>query len=204
MSSGLVGGLPNCRGSLTEGDSFPISSGQLHLVYVDAKRSAESIAAIYRSQFRMPVSTIRPFTFIGPYQSLDRPWALNSFLGDALKGRDIRIHGDGSARRSYLYGSDVAWWTLAVLVNGVDGAIYNMGSSEPIDHMELAQLICKIINPKSGITTNLVPNKQGQNDDFYPNINHTQNVLGVIQTRSLEQAINRTCLWFSSAVIRND
>ena len=203
VSSGLVSGTPNRPGPLSEGDSFSIPSGQLHFAYVDAKRSAESIAAIYRSQFRIPVCTIRPFTFIGPYQSLDRPWAVNSFLGDALTGRDIRIHGDGSARRSYLYGSDAAWWTLAVLVNGVDGAIYNVGSSEVIGHMELAQLICEKMTSKSGIASNTAPTKQAQRDELYPNVTHTQSALGVIQTRSLEQAIDRTWRWFSSSIICN-
>ena len=198
VSSGLVGGVPNRLGSLSEEDSFPIPSGQLHLAYVDAKRSAESIAAIYRSQTRMPISTIRPFTFIGPYQSLDRPWAVNSFMGDALIGRDIRIHGDGSARRSYLYGSDAAWWTLSALVNGVNGAIYNVGSPEAIGHMELAQMICKKISPKSGIATNTAPTKQGKKDELYPDVTHTQKGLGVTLTCGLEQAIDKTWRWFSS------
>ena len=198
VSSGLVSGKPDRPGSLSEDDSFPIPAGQLHLAYVDAKRSAESIATIYRSQFRMPISTIRPFTFIGPYQSLDRPWALNSFLGDALTGRDIRIHGDGSACRSYLYGSDAAWWTLAALVNGADGGVYNVGSPEAITHIELAQLICKKITPRPSIATNAAPTNQGQYDDLYPSVAHIQSALGIIQTCTLEQAINKTWRWFSA------
>ena len=199
VSSGLVGGVPNHPGALSETDYFVIPSGHLHLVYVDAKRAAESIAAIYRSQFRMPVSTIRPFTFAGPYQSLDRPWAINSFLGDALMGRDIRIHGDGSARRSYLYGSDAAWWTLAALVNGTDGEVYNVGSPEAISHIELAQLISEKISPKPSIAVNTAPSKQWQYDELYPSVTHTQSALGVVETRTLEQAIDKTWRWFSVA-----
>jgi dTDP-glucose 4,6-dehydratase len=199
VSSGLVNGVPNRLGALSETDYFPIPSGQLYLVYVDSKRSAEAIAAIYRSQFRMPVSTIRPFTFTGPFQSLNRPWAINSFLGDAIMGRDIRIHGDGSARRSYLYGADAAWWTLAALVNGTDGAIYNVGSPEIISHIELAQLICEKINPKPGIVVNTVPYKpEKRNDELYPNVSNTQSILGVMQTCMLEQAIDKTWRWFSA------
>ena len=199
VSSGLVGGVPNHPGALSETDYFVIPSGHLHLVYVDAKRAAESIAAIYRSQFRMPVSTIGPFTFAGPYQSLDRPWAINSFLGDALMGRDIRIHGDGSARRSYLYGSDAAWWTLAALVNGTDGEVYNVGSPEAISHIELAQLISEKISPKPSIAVNTAPSKQWQYDELYPSVTHTQSALGVVETRTLEQAIDKTWRWFSVA-----
>jgi dTDP-glucose 4,6-dehydratase len=198
VSSGLVNGAPIQPGALSENDCFAIPSGQLHLVYVDAKRSAESIAAVYRSQLRMPISTIRPFTFAGPYQALDRPWAINSFLGDAMMGRDIRIHGDGTARRSYLYGSDAAWWTLVALVKGTNGGIYNVGSPVAVSHIDLAKLICEKISPKLGVVVNTVPSKQGQQDELYPNLSNTQKCLGVEQTCALESAIDKTWRWFSA------
>jgi dTDP-glucose 4,6-dehydratase len=198
VSSGLVGGASKQPGALSENDCFAIPSGQLHSVYVDAKRSAESIASVYRSQFRMPISTIRPFTFAGPYQALDLPWAINSFLGDALMGRDIRIYGDGSNRRSYLYGSDAAWWVLVALVNGVDGAIYNLGCSDSISHIELARLICEKTIPKLKIVVNVAPHREGHLDEFYPNLVNTQNNLKVRQTRTLDQIIDKTWRWFSS------
>jgi dTDP-glucose 4,6-dehydratase len=200
VSSALVNGMPNRPGALSENEYFAVPSGQLHLVYVDAKRSAESIAAAYRSQFRMPITTIRPFTFVGPYQPLDRPWAINSFLSDALMNRDIRIHGDGAVRRSYLYGSDAAWWTLVALVKGADGAVFNVGSSEPISHIDLAQLICKKITPKSHIAINTVSSVANGLDELYPDLANIQRCLGVTQTCSLEQAIDKTWRWHSSAL----
>lgn len=198
VSSCLVSGTPNRPGALTETDYFPTPCGQLHTVYVEAKRAAENLAAIYRSQFRMPVSTIRPFTFAGPCQELDRPWALNNFLRDVLTGSDIRIHGDGQARRSYMYGSDAAWWTLAALVNGSDGATYNVGSPTAVTHLELVKLIGEHASPKPRVVLNTVPSKQGQ-DDLYPDVTFTQKNLGVTQTCSLEQTVDKTWRWFSSA-----
>jgi len=199
VSSCLVSGPPNRPGALVETDYFPIPCGQPHTVYVDAKRAAESLAAIYRSQFRMPISTIRPFTFAGPYQELDRPWALNNFLRDVLTKGDIRIHGDGSARRSYLYGSDAAWWTLAALVNGVDGGTYNVGSPTAVSHLELVKLIGEYVSPKPRVLLNTAPSKVRQ-DDLYPDITHTQKSLGVTQTCSLAQAVDKTWRWNSGAV----
>ena len=197
VSSCLVNGVPNSPEGLKEENSFPTPAGQLHSIYADAKRSAESIAAIYRSQFRMPICTIRPFTFTGPYQTLNRPWTINTFLVDALKKRDIRIHGDGSTRRSYLYGSDAAWWTLAALINGSDGKVYNLGSSIAISHMELANLISAKNSPRPNIVINTMPSNHRQHHDLYPNINFTQDELRVIQTCNLEQAIDKTWRWFS-------
>jgi nucleoside-diphosphate-sugar epimerase len=199
VSSCLVSGTPDRPGPLSEAEYFPMPSGQLHAVYAEAKRAAESLAAIYRSQFRMPISTVRPFTFAGPYQELDRPWALNNFLRDVLTGSDIRIHGDGSARRSYLYGSDAAWWTLAALVNGKDGASYNIGSSTAVTHLELVKLIGNHTKAKPHAVLNTAPSKQAKQDDLYPDTSLTQKCLGVAQSCTLEQAVAKTCRWFGVA-----
>jgi nucleoside-diphosphate-sugar epimerase len=198
VSSCLVSGTPTRAGALAEADYFPLPCGQLHAVYAEAKRAAENLAAIYRSQFRMPVSTIRPFTFAGPYQALDRPWALNNFLRDVLAGSDVRIHGDGTARRSYLYGSDAAWWTLAALVNGVDGATYNIGSPTPVTHLELVELIGQKSPSKPRLVLNTVPFRRGGQDDLFPDTCFTQQSLGVVQTCSLEQTVSKVWQWFST------
>jgi nucleoside-diphosphate-sugar epimerase len=198
VSSCLVSGAPTRPGALKETDYFPIPSGQLHMVYVEAKRAAENLAAIYRSQFRMPVSTIRPFTFTGPYQELDRPWAINSFLRDVLTGGAIRIHGDGNARRSYLYGSDAAWWALAALVNGRDGEVYNVGSASAVTHLELVKLIGERVSPKPRVVLNTLPSRQTHQDDLFPDTSATEQRLGVTQTCALEQAIDKTWRWFSA------
>jgi nucleoside-diphosphate-sugar epimerase len=198
VSSCLISGVPSRSGALAETDYFPMPCGQLHTVYAEAKRAAENLATIYRSQFRLPVSTIRPFTFAGPYQALDRPWALNNFLRDVLTGSDVRIHGDGTARRSYLYGSDAACWTLAALVNGVDGATYNIGSPTPVTHLELVTLLRDRVSPNARVVLNTVQSKLGSQDDLFPDTTHTQKSLGVTQTCTLEQVIDKTWRWLNS------
>jgi nucleoside-diphosphate-sugar epimerase len=197
VSSCMVAGVPQRPGALSETDSFPIPAGALHCVYTDAKRAAESVAAIYRSQFRLPISTVRPFTLTGAYQELDRPWAINNFLRDVLTGSEIRIHGDGSARRSYLYGSDAAWWTLAALVGGADGEVYNLGSAKAVSHLELVGLIGERVLPRPRYALNTSPARRQMQDDLYPDISATVRRLGVAQTCTLEQTIDKTYRWFA-------
>lgn len=197
VSSCLVNGTPNRAGALKESDCFPIQAGELHTVYREAKRAAESLCSVFRSQFRLSVTTVRPFTFVGPYQELDRPWAINNFMLDAIHGESIRIHGDGSARRSYLYGSDAAWWTLAALVNGGDGQVYNLGSDRPIAHVELAKMISDLMSSKSQSVIEKPVTIQKPPDDLYPDASNIQKMLGVMQTCTLEQAINKTFRWYS-------
>ena len=178
VSSCLVAGTPTRPGPLSEMDYFPIPAGALHSVYTDAKRSAESLAAIYRSQFRLPISTVRLFTLSGAYQELDRPWAMNSFFHDVLTGREMRIHGDGSARRSYLYGSDAAWGVLAALVRGVDGEVYNLGSGHAVSHLELATLIAQRVGTQARFALNTSPGRTPALDDLFPDVTATEARLG--------------------------
>lgn len=197
LSSSLVSGMPDRTGALAETDNFPLPAGQLHNVYRDAKHAAESLCATYRSQFRLPVSTLRPFTFLGPYQGLDRPWAINNFMRDMLLGTEIRMHSDGSARRSYLYGSDAAWWTLAALVRGVDGQVYNLGSSNPVSHLELIKLLEKVANKQAKCVFSNSSDGAVKQDDLYPELSHSRKSLDVEQTCSLEQALVKTYRWYS-------
>lgn len=199
VSSCLVAGTPQRPGQLTESDCFPIPAGQLYNVYIDSKRAAESLAAIYRSQFRLPISTVRPFTLTGAYQELDRPWAINNFMRDALTGCDIRIHGDGTARRSYLYGGDAAWWTMVVLVSGADGEVYNLGSAHPVSHLELVKLIGDRGSSKLQLLLNTIPGRQLRQDDLFPETDNIQRRLGVVQTCSLEQTVDKAYRWFTWA-----
>lgn len=196
ISSCLVNGKSNSTLPLNETDSFAFPAGQLHSVYADAKRTSESIATIYRNQFRLPITTVRPFTFSGPYQQLDAPWAINTFINDAIRSDVIRIHGDGSVVRSYMYGSDAALQILLLLVSGTDGGIYNLGGAVPITHFELAKLISKISPSKPRVEINTDSKFLVKNDCLYPDLKNINNVLGFNKVHSIEHMIERSLEWF--------
>lgn len=181
ISSGLV-------------ERAPPDAGKIHAVYADAKRAAETVCAIYRSQHRLPVSTLRPFTFIGPYQELDRPWAVNNFIRDALSGHEIRLHGEGNIKRSYLYGSDAAWWTLSSLIHAGDGRHYHLGSAEAITHQSLAEAVAAKVAPAPDIVLRTMPSQQ-HHHDFLPDLTATLRELQVTQTCLLDNALTRTIDW---------
>ena len=198
VSSCLVAGTPQRPGPLAENDVFPLAAGQPHTVYAEGKRAAETAAAIYRSQYRLPVSTVRPFTLTGAYQQLDRPWAINNFLRDTLTSGEIRIHGDGSARRSYLYGADAAWWTLVALIKGQDGEAYNLGSATAVSHNDLVRLIGERAANRPRVAHNTAPQRQQHVDDLFPDLALTQRRLGVQETLTLPQVVDKTYRWFAT------
>lgn len=195
LSSGLVLGADLPRRALAETDIGALDFTRFHNLYAEARRAAESLACAYAGQYRIPVSTGRAFTFLGPYQPLEAPWALNNFMRDALTGNDIRIHGDGASRRSYLYGSDVAAWLLMALVDGSDGAIYNIGGDMPVTHAQAAAWVAARANPSPALLYKSQLGSVGRNQDFYPDVSHTMRALGVRAAFDVPSAIDRSMRW---------
>jgi dTDP-glucose 4,6-dehydratase len=166
-------------------------------VYPEAKRVAETWCAVFRSQWRLPLVTVRPFAFIGPYLSLDRPWAVTNFLRDSLLGGPVRIAGDGETVRSYLYGSDMASWLIALLGRGEIGCIYNVGSPHAVTVRQLAELIvrCHPVPPR--IVTNVASQQSHCRSRFVPDVRRAMKLTGLNVTVDLPTAVERTLRWHS-------
>lgn len=195
LSSGLVLGTDLPQRPLGEKDLGVLDFTRFHNLYAEARRCAESLACVFAGQYRVPLSTARAFTFLGPYQTIDAPWAINNFIRDALAGQEIRIHGDGGTRRSYLYGSDVAAWLLKVLVDGRDGEAYNIGGSVPVTHGEAAGHVAALTLPTPSLVYKSRPGESGRKHDFYPDVQHSMQALGVRDNVGIGLAIERSMQW---------
>jgi len=196
ISSGLVyGPQPWDVPGISESMYGPLDCSDFNSAYPESKRVAETICAIYRNQHRLPIVNARPFAFIGPYQSLDRPWAVNNFIRDGLLGGPIRIQGDGLTVRSYMYPSDMAWWLLNFLARGEVGRSYNMGSPEPTTLLNLAEMIASNLPNTPKIISGLSKDKSLHSSRFVPNVELASGSLGLGITVDLRTAINRTILW---------
>jgi nucleoside-diphosphate-sugar epimerase len=195
LSSGLVGGTPsdsaNGLSETTKGAPSPDAS----FIYPNAKRFAETLCSAARVQSRIPVLVARPFSFIGPYQSLDTPWAQTTFLSDALRGHQIRVKGDGQVVRSYLYGSDAAYWFLRILTFGQSGDVVNVGSSNAISLEDLAKEVAKSFEPSPEIVFNTAPRSIGRLLKLLPDTRHAQNEYGLIMFTPLDEAVRLTAEW---------
>ena len=195
VSSGLVYGAKPIGAEATGEHAFGgIDSGSLGNVYAEAKRMAETISAAYRSQHRLPIVTVRPFSFLGPYQSLDRPWAINNFVRDALHGGPVRIQGDGQTMRGYMYGADFAWWVLNILVRGQAGKAYNVGSPYGINLLDLASKIAGLIPSQPRISTGLF-SEGAPRTSFIPDTSSVTSDFGLRQAFELPEALRRTIEW---------
>jgi len=196
ISSGLVyGAQPSNIEFLPENYVGAPKCSTVSSAYAEAKRYAETLCSAARSQARTPIVTARPFAFIGPYQSLEAPWAINNFIHDALRGNTIRVLGDGNTVRSYLYASDMAFWLLRILTQGNSGEIYNVGSPEAISLRNLAEMIAQQIKLKPDIQLQTSSATHIPVSRFVPDISKIKNKLKLEVTVSLHEAVKRTIIW---------
>jgi UDP-glucuronate decarboxylase len=100
-------------------------------VYAEAKRYGEALALAYHRQRGVPVKIVRPFQVFGPGVRADDGRALPDFLAAAAAGRPLPLRSTGVAARTFMYVADatVAFWQVLLL--GLPGSVYNVGSPGP-------------------------------------------------------------------------
>ena len=82
-------------------------------VYDEAKRFAEAITMAYHRYHGIETRIVRIFNTYGPRMRLDDGRALPAFVGQALRGEDITVFGNGSQTRSFCYVSGI-WLTVFI------------------------------------------------------------------------------------------
>lgn len=168
-------------------------------VYTEAKSYSEALCAAYRTQSRLPIVVTRPFTFLGPFQPLDAPWAANNFLHAALKGQPLKLLGGGETARAYLYGSDMAVLALHQLVGGKSGETYDLGGTEPLSLIALAQTVVA----KAGRPLEIRVNTAGRDTGaarLVPDMAKSVKAFGWHPAFSPADAVARTLEWHSPTV----
>jgi len=201
VSSGLVyGPQPLSMERISENCSSGFACDNANAIYAESKRFSESFATSFVSEAKLPLVIVRPFAFVGPYQSMELPWAVTDFIRDSLAGRPIKIMGDGSTVRSIMYASDYAYWTLAALARGQTRHTYNIGSPEPVDLLSLARMITQHFSPAPEILTK-VGQYGHETTRLVPCVDKAKRELGVELTVPLADAIQKTINWHRTSEI---
>jgi nucleoside-diphosphate-sugar epimerase len=163
-------------------------------VYAEGKRTAELLCALYQSG-SLDCKIARCWAFCGPHLPLNRHFAIGNFIGDVLAGRPIRIQGDGTPRRSYLYAADLTVWLWTILFRAPALVPFNVGSSQDVSILELAQMVAATLNPQTEILVarQAVPGIPPLR--YVPCVDRAQELLGLRQTIGLEECVRRTAKW---------
>jgi dTDP-glucose 4,6-dehydratase len=165
--------------------------------YAEGKRAAEMLCCL-AGRASLTTTIARGFAFVGPHLPLDKHFAIGNFLRDAIDGGPIRIGGDGTPLRSYLYAADLAEWLVTILLRGTAGRAYNVGSEEAVSIRELADRVAVVAADFSPTKSRPLvkvsrPASPGMAPERYvPDCTRAREELGLVPTTSLDESIRRT------------
>ena len=164
-------------------------------VYDEAKRFQESITMAYHRFHGLDTRIVRIFNTYGPRMRLDDGRALPAFMGQALRGEDITVFGDGSQTRSFCYVADLVEGIYRLLLSDYPQPV-NIGNPDEISIKDFAEEVIALTGTNSTLSYKDLPvndPKQRQ-----PDITKAQEILGWQPTVSRSEGLKITLDYFQS------
>ncbi len=168
--------------------------------YAQGKQIAEQLCREAGSNGQCSPIIARLFAFGGEYLPRHTHFAIGNFIQNALDRQPIAIQGDGRARRSYLYGADMATWLWSALAHGggKNTEPFHIGSEHSVSILELAQTVATVSGEKLNYVPEITVAKAVDPSEpihqYVPANLHTRKTLQVSEWASLEDIIKRTLL----------
>jgi len=144
-------------------------------VYDEAKRFQEAITMAYHTYHGVETRIVRIFNTYGPRMRLNDGRVLPAFIGQALRGEDLTIFGDGSQTRSFCYVDDLVEGIYRLLLSDYAYPV-NVGNPDEITIAEFAEEIIKLTGTDQKVVYKPLPvddPKQRQ-----PDITRARSILG--------------------------
>lgn len=160
-------------------------------VYDEAKRFAEALTMAYHRYHGVDTRIVRIFNTYGPRMRLNDGRALPAFVGQALRGEDITVFGDGSQTRSFCYVSDQIEGIYKLLLSNETEPV-NIGNPVEITILQFAKEVLEITGSKSKIIYKELPEDDPKVRQ--PDISKAKRVLNwepkVTRAEGLKKTIN--------------
>lgn len=164
-------------------------------VYDEAKRFMESITMAYHTFHGVETRIIRIFNTYGPRMRLNDGRALPAFIGQALRGEDMTVFGDGSQTRSFCFVDDLVDGIYRLLLSDYAMPV-NIGNPNEISLKDFAEEILALTGNKVKIIYKPLPvddPKQRQ-----PDITKAKTLLGWQPKVSRSEGLKITYDYFKS------
>ena len=164
-------------------------------VYDEAKRFQEAITMAYHTFHHLETRIVRIFNTYGPRMRLNDGRALPAFIGQALRGEELTVFGDGSQTRSFCYVSDLVEGIYRLLLSDYAQPL-NIGNPDEISLKDFAEEIIQLSGTDKQIVYKPLPTddpKQRQ-----PDISKAREVLGWQPTIGRKEGLKITYDYFKS------
>ncbi len=164
-------------------------------VYDEAKRFQEAITMAYHTYHGVETRIVRIFNTYGPRMRLNDGRVLPAFIGQALRGEDLTVFGDGSQTRSFCYVDDLVQGIYTLLMSDYHMPV-NIGNPDEITIGDFAEEIIKLTGTSQKVIYKELPvndPKQRQ-----PNITKAKELLNWQPKVSREEGLKITYDYFKS------
>jgi dTDP-glucose 4,6-dehydratase len=165
--------------------------------YAAAKCGADRLVYSYWQTYKIPAVIVRPFNNFGPHQHLEK--VVPRFITSCLLGEPITVHGDGSARRDFLFVDDHCE-ALDRIMNAdrsaVIGQTLNLGTARDVSVLGIAEAVKAISdNPASDIQ--FIGDRPGQVFRHTCNADKAARLLNWRPTTGFEDGLRKTFEWYA-------
>ncbi len=195
-SSGAVyGKQPSDLTNIPEEYPGAPATNDAETAYGQSKRVSEFLCTTYALQYGFAALIARLFAFVGPHLPLDRNFAAGNFIRDALSGGPIRVNGDGTPYRSYLYAADLTIWLWTILIRGESAHPYNVGSDQAVNIAALARKVAELTPGGADIQIAQQPSPGLSPLRYVPSVQRARVELGLRPIVTLSEGVRRTVDW---------
>jgi len=162
-------------------------------VYDEAKRFQEAITMAYHNFHGLETRIVRIFNTYGPRMRLNDGRALPAFIGQALRGEDLTVFGDGSQTRSFCYVDDLVEGIYRLLLSDYADPV-NIGNPNEITLKEFAEEIIRLTGTKQKIVYHPLPEDDPKQRK--PDITRARQLLGWEPKIDRQVGLQRTYEYF--------
>ncbi|MBL7698398.1 MAG: SDR family oxidoreductase [Chitinophagaceae bacterium] len=164
-------------------------------VYDEAKRFQEAITMAYHNFHGLETRIVRIFNTYGPRMRLNDGRALPAFIGQALRGEDLTVFGDGSQTRSFCYVDDLIEGIVRLLFSDYHLPV-NIGNPEEISLKDFAEEILKLTGSDRKIVYKPLPMDDPKQRK--PDITRAKELLGWQPKVSRKDGLKETYAYFKA------
>jgi dTDP-glucose 4,6-dehydratase len=164
-------------------------------VYDEAKRFQEAMTMAYHTYHNVDTRIVRIFNTYGPRMRLNDGRVLPAFIGQALRGEDLTVFGDGSQTRSFCYVDDEVEGIFRLLMSDYSLPV-NIGNPDEITIREFAEEIVKLTGTKQKIICQPLPKDDPRQRQ--PDITKARQILGWEPRISRAEGLKITYEYFKS------
>jgi dTDP-glucose 4,6-dehydratase len=149
VSSSEVYGTVTGDSILAETSYGTVDPATVRACYAESKRMGETMCMAWHQQHGIPTYIVRPFHTYGPGLQPNDGRVFADFVFNVLRGENIVMNSDGSARRAFCYASDAIAGFFSVLLKGNPAEPYNVANpAGELSVMELAELLVGLSHEK--------------------------------------------------------